>query len=89
MILQAEKTGLLVVGITEGLGAYGKLERGDILVELNGQPTTSTAEVRAIFTTLSAGDTVDVKVYRNGEPLVLKMTLKTKGDMLAVEYKSK
>jgi S1-C subfamily serine protease len=86
MIVHADKTGLLVVGITEGLGAYGKLERGDILVELNGEPTSNTAEVRAIFTKLSAGDTVDVKVYRNGEPLVMKMTLKTKGDMLAAEY---
>jgi serine protease Do len=86
MIVHADKTGLLVVGITEGLGAYGKLERGDILVELNGEPTSNTAEVRAIFTKLSAGDTVEVKVYRNGEPLVMKMTVKTKGDMLAAEY---
>ena len=85
MIVHAKVTGLLVVKVTKGLGAYGKLERGDILVELNGEKTSSTAEVRAIFETLSVGDTVDVKVYRNGEQKVLEMTLKTKGDMLAAE----
>ena len=87
MIIHADKTGLVIVSVTEGLGAYGKLERGDILVELNGESTASTDEVKAIFSKLSAGDTVEVKVYRNGEYLVMKMTLKTKGDMLAAEYK--
>ena len=76
-----------MVKVTRGLGAYGKLERGDILVELNGEKTANTTEVRAIFGTLSVGEDVEVKIYRNGEPMTLKMTLKTKGDMLAAEKK--
>ena len=89
LITDTAATGLLVVGVTKGLGADGKLQRGDIVVELNGEKTASTAEVRAIFLTLAAGDAVDVKVYRDGEPVVIKMTLKTKGDMLEAEKGSK
>ena len=87
ILIDTEATGLLVVNVTKGLGADGKLQRGDIVVELNGEKTASTAEVRAIFLKLSAGDSVDVKVYRDGEPTVIKMTLKTKGDMLEAEKK--
>lgn len=87
VLINTKATGLLVVKITRGLGAYGKLERGDILVELNGEKTANTTEVRAIFGTLSVGEDVEVKIYRNGEPMTLKMTLKTKGDMLAAEKK--
>lgn len=89
IITDTVATGLLVVNVTKGLGADGKLTRGDIVVELNGEKTASVTEVRGIFAKLVAGETVDVKIYRDGEPTAVKMTLKTKGDMLAAEKNSK
>ena len=55
------------------------------MTELDGVAVKNTAEVRAVFYTLTVGDSVNAKVYRNGNYSVIKMTLKTKGDMLAAE----
>ncbi len=85
IIIHSDVTGLFVVKVTKGLGADGKLMRGDIMTELDGVAVKNTAEVRAVFNTLTVGDSVNAKVYRNGNYSVIKMTLKTKGDMLAAE----
>lgn len=85
IIIDAKATGIYVLNVTRGLGAYGKLERGDIVTELDGVKIASVVDARDVFDGLSAGDTVSVKYFRGEEYAVVKMTLKTKGDMMAAE----
>jgi S1-C subfamily serine protease len=84
-IFKAEASGIYVVKVTKGLGAYGKLEYGDIVTELNGVEVAVVNDAREVFESLEAGDSVEVKFYRDGKSTATNMTLKTKGDMLAVE----
>lgn len=84
-IFTADASGIYVVKVTKGLGAYGKLENGDIITEINGVKVAEVEDARAIFKLLDVGDNVEVKFYRDGQSTVTNMTLKTKGDMLSVE----
>lgn len=84
-IFTAEASGIYVVKVTKGLGAYGKLEYGDIVTELNGVEVAVVNDAREVFKSLEVGDSVEVKFYRDGKSTATNMTLKTKGDMLAVE----
>ena len=84
-IFTAGASGIYVVKVTKGLGADGKLEFGDIITELDGVNVSTVNDARAVFNTLNAGDSVEVRFYRDDKNTVIKMTLKTKGDMLAVE----
>lgn len=84
-IFTAGASGIYVVKITKGLGADGKLKYGDIITELDGVKVSVVNDARAIFKSLNAGDSVEVKFFRDGKNASISMTLKTKGDMLAVE----
>ena len=84
-VFTADASGIYVVKVTKGLGADGKLEYGDIVTELNGVSVSVVDDARAIFKTLKAGDSIEVKFVRGGKSTVTNMILKTKGDMLAVE----
>lgn len=84
-IIHAEVTGIYVVSVTKGLGAYGKLQRGDIVTELDGTEISSVNDAKKIFDKFKAGDTIDVEFYRNGNASRVAMTLKTKGEMLEAD----
>ena len=87
-IIDAKATGIYVVGVTKGLGAYGKLQRDDIVTGLGGEIITSVYDARNVFQNFNAGDAIKVDFYRNGEMMSANMILKTKGDMLAAERNS-
>ena len=87
-IIDSKATGIYVIKVTKGLGAYGKLQAGDIVVALGGREVSNVVDAREVFDSLSAGDTVNVRFYRNGKLTSSSMTLKTKGDMLAADRNS-
>ncbi len=87
-IIDAKATGIYVINVTKGLGAYGKLQKGDIVTGLGGMKIENVNDAREIFQQFSAGDTVAVEFYRNGQVTSSDMTLKTKGDMLAADRNS-
>ncbi len=88
IIIDAKVTGIYVVKVTKGLGAYGKLQEGDIVVSLGGEKIENVTDAREVFNKLEAGDTVVVGFYRNGKSTKSDMILKTKGDMLAADGNS-
>ena len=88
IIIHAEVTGIYVLNVTKGLGAYGKLKKGDIITGLAGEAVVTVDDARSIFGQYSAGDTVEVEFYRDGKSKSADMTLKTKGDMLSAERQS-
>ena len=87
-VIAAEVTGIYVVKVTKGLGAYGKLKKGDIVTGLGGSSVEDVADARDIFNNYKAGDAVEVEFYRNGNKTSANMTLKTKGDMLSADRNS-
>ena len=60
--------GVWVNSVAEGSGAhFGGVLRGDIIIEANGKKVTSTNELNAVKNTLKPGDTLKIKVYREGK----------------------
>lgn len=66
-----------LVGSVEanGPGAKAGLQRGDVVMELNGQPITGPNDLRLKVATLAPGTTVHLKVNRNGESRDVTITL--------------
>ena len=56
-------------------GAKAGLQRGDVILELNGQPIEGPNDLRLKIGTMSPGTTVHLKVNRNGESRDVSLTL--------------
>ena len=85
VFIEASASGVAIVSVTPGLGAYGVLEVGDIVTSVDGVAVLSTLEVKEVFSRFKPGDKVDITSYRNGKKYDAKMTLKTKAEMLEAE----
>ena len=66
-------TGIRVDGVTADSAAVGKLLPGDILDQVDGQPTHSYAEFRKRIQEAKGGP-VNVTVIREGKPVTIEMT---------------
>ena len=84
-LFTADVTGVVITGVTKGLGADGVLLPKDTVTEVDGIKVATVPEIKAIFDRFKPGDKVTVKFYRDGEYHTAQMTLKTKGDMLEAE----
>jgi len=67
--------GLLVAGVTEGSGAVGVFEYGDLLYEFDGTRITNMQELQNVLFTKSRGDRVKVKIYRGGNSMEVEVKL--------------
>ena len=56
-------------------GAKAGLQRGDVILELNGQPVEGPNDLRLKVGTMAPGTTVRLKVNRNGESRDVSLTL--------------
>jgi S1-C subfamily serine protease len=65
-LIYSEHSGLYVNSVTENTGSYGKLQAGDVIVEIEGEEVTSRAQITAITNDKNVGDTVNIKFYRDG-----------------------
>ena len=62
-------TGVRVEGVAIDVPAASVLEGGDVIVAAAGRPTRTVAELRAVLAALSPGDTVAVRLVRDGQRL--------------------
>lgn len=67
--------GLLVVSITAGSGADGKLEEGDVLLTANGADLYTIDDLMAVRDELQAGDSIDFQVRRGEDTLTVAVEL--------------
>ncbi len=68
--------GAFVAGLTDGGPAFDAgIEDGDIVVEFNGRPVESVRELPRLVADTPPGDTVDMVVMRDGEPVTLQITV--------------
>ncbi len=56
-------------------GAKAGLQRGDVIIELNGKPVAGPNDLRLQIATMAPGTTVHFKVLRNGESRDIDVTL--------------
>jgi serine protease Do len=72
----SEPHGALVSGVNEdGPGAKGGIERGDIIVEYDGQKVGSSHELPALVAATPVGKEVEVKVLREGKEKSLRIKI--------------
>ena len=68
--------GLWVESVDENSDAWRKgLRAGDIIVEANGLPTPAIADLNAQKEGLRAGDSLELKIFRDGDYLILSVEL--------------
>jgi serine protease Do/serine protease DegQ len=64
--------GAVVTSITKGSAAEkAGLRVGDVIVEANGKPVTSSASIRNTVGLMRVGEKVHLKVLRNGKPVTI------------------
>jgi serine protease Do len=68
--------GVLVSDVQQGeAGAKAGVQRGDVIVNVNGKAVRSTGELRNAIAANGAGKTVKVEIVRQGKHLTLPVTL--------------
>ncbi len=71
--------GAYVSGIIPGsAAASGGVERGDVIVQVDDEKISSSSELQEVIGTYRPGDSVRVKIIRDGEPIILKVILRNK-----------
>ena len=67
--------GVCVSSVVEGAAAdRAGLQPGDIITALDGEPTLDLAALETVKQNYSAGDTVELTVYRDGEYITISLT---------------
>ena len=68
--------GLYITGVEEGSDAAQKgIERGDILMKINGTSITTAQELSSVLYNCQVGDVVTVIIYRGGYQYELQLTV--------------
>ena len=69
-------TGVYVYSVTEGGGAErAGIQKGDIIVEVEGIPVGTMNKLNTVLVTYNPGDTVRIKVLREGEEMTFNVHL--------------
>ena len=74
------KDGILVAEVVPGGGAAkAGVRSGDVIVELNGKPVDDIPAFKNSIANMMPGSKVELKVFRNGKPEVISVTLVERG----------
>jgi serine protease Do len=74
--------GVLVTEVYQGGPADGTLEPGDVIVAFNGTEVKDTAELSWMTTTAGVGNMVQLKVFRQGQVIDIRVRVAEKPDIL-------
>lgn len=68
--------GVLVTSVNTASDAYAQgVKEGDIVTGVNGQQITSMTDINTVKNDMSAGDTMELTLYRSGRSLTVTITL--------------
>lgn len=68
-------SGIYVTGVTEGMGAFGKLQKGDIILSAESMRVTSMSGLMDVVNDMDIGDMITLKISRDGEVLMVQVEL--------------
>jgi S1-C subfamily serine protease len=73
--------GVQITSITEGSAAdEAGLMIGDLILSIDGAPVTAFEELAGLVVARAPGETIELQVVRNGEPLIIEVTLGARED---------
>lgn len=74
--------GVMVTSVDTASDAYQQgIQEGDIITGVNGETITGMSEINAVKNNLSAGDTMELTIYRSGSTLTVTVTLIDQADL--------
>lgn len=73
--ISPDVSGIYVTDVTEGMGAFGKLQRGDIILSAESMRVTSMSGLMDVVNDMDIGDMITLKISRNGETLTVQVEL--------------
>ena len=78
----SQKKGAVVAQVLPGTPAEAAgIQRGDVIVEMNGQPVVGSADLRNKVGLLRVGDAVRLTIERDGEPLMIDLAVGESGEV--------
>lgn len=78
--------GIIIQGILEdGAASKADLRAGDVILEIDGREVNRPNELQSYVASLTAGTTVNLKIYRDGETMDRKVTLKARDEEVRTE----
>src|SRR5699024_6812773 len=67
--------GVVVASVQSGMPAEGKLQKYDVITEVDGQEVTSTSDLQSVLYGHSVGDSVKVTYYRGTDKKTVTIDL--------------
>jgi serine protease Do len=78
--------GIIIQGIVEdGAASQADLKAGDIILEIDGREVNRPNELQSYVASLTAGTTVNLKIFRDGKTMDRKVTLKARDEEIKTE----
>ena len=78
--------GIIIQGIVEdGAASQSDLRAGDIILEIDGREVNRPNELQSYVASKTAGTTVKLKIFRDGETIERKVTLKARDEDVKTE----
>ena len=78
--------GIIIQGIVEdGAASQADLKAGDIILEIDNREVNRPNELQSYVASLTAGTTVNLKIFRDGKTLERKVTLKARDEVVKTE----
>ena len=78
--------GIIIQGIVEdGAASQSDLRAGDVILEINDREVNRPNQLQSYVASLTAGTTVNLKIFRDGEILERKVTLKARDEDVKTE----
>lgn len=60
-------SGIVVADVQEGMPVTGKLQKYDVITEINGQEVANSSDLQSILYGHKVGDSIDITFYREGK----------------------
>ena len=61
--------------VPDGAAARAGLQEGDVVIEINGQPTNTFEQLATAIDSANVGDDIEIVLIRNGEQMTVTATL--------------
>lgn len=61
--------------VPDGAAARAGIQEGDVVIEINGQPTNTFEQLATAIDRANVGDDIEIVLIRNGEQMTVTATL--------------